>query len=106
MENGSEVKKIFTELCANMSMKQYVGLPWNPQSNSILEQIHQVLGDGMRVFDLENMDIDVEDEDPFDKYLTSVPYAIRSAFHQTHGFSPSQLVYGREIFLPIDTKID
>ena len=106
MDNGGEFKKEFSELCDNMGMQKFVGLPWNPQSNSILERIHQVLADGMRVFDLENMDIDPEDEDPFDEYLTSVAYAIRSAFHQTHGKSPAQLVYGRDMFLPIDTEID
>ena len=48
----------------------------------------------------------MEDEDLFDKYLTLVAYVIRSAFHQMHGFSPSQFVYSYDMFLPINTEID
>ena len=67
MDNGKEFQGVFTELCDNMGLKKKTSHPWNPQSNSILERIHQVLGDGLRTFDLENMDIDESDEDPFDE---------------------------------------
>ena len=77
------------ELCDNMGMTQKRGNSWNPQSNSILERIHQVLGDGLRAFDLDNAEIDPDDDDPFDEYISSVSYAIRSSYHQTHGHSPA-----------------
>jgi len=105
-DNGSEFKAEFTELCDNMGLKRCVSLPWTPTSNAILERIHQVLGDGLRVFDLENMNIDPDDEDPFDEYLSAVSYAIRGAYHQTHGHSPAQLVFGRDMYLPIPAEID
>ena len=66
MDNGKEFQGVFTELCDNMGLKKKTSHPWNPQSNSILERIHQVLGDGLQTFDLENMDIDESDEDSFD----------------------------------------
>ena len=52
------------------------------------------------------MDIDTNKEDPFDKYLQSVAYVIRGAYHQTHGHSPTQMVSGRDMFLPIDSRIN
>ena len=89
MDNGSKFKSVFMELCDNMGMTQKRGNSWNPQSNSILERIHQVLGDGLRAFDLDNAEIDLDNDDPFDKYISSVSYAIRSSYHQTHGHFPS-----------------
>ena len=71
-DNGSEFKKEFLQLCGNMGMKPKRGNSWNPQSNSILERIHQVLSDGLRVYDLENIDIDEDNDDPFDEYLAAV----------------------------------
>lgn len=89
-----------------MGLTSKKSLPWNPQSNSILERIHQVLGDGIRVFDLENTPIDPDEDDPFDDHLSSVVYAIRSSYHQTHGHSPSQLVFGKDVFLDSKAEID
>ena len=61
-----------------MGLKQCPSNAWNPQSNAILERIHQVLADGLVTFDLENKLINVNEEDPFDEYLTAVSYAIRA----------------------------
>ena len=77
---------------------------WNPQSNAILERVHQVLGDCLRSFNLENKDLDPAE--PFEKFLTSAAYAIRSAYHTTLGFSPAQLVFGRDMFMLVDFKAD
>ena len=58
----------------------------------------------MRSFNLENKDLDLAE--PFEKFLTSAAYAIRSAYHTTLGFSPAQLVFGRDMFMPVDFKAD
>ena len=90
-----------------MGLKEKTSLPWNPQSKSILERIHQVLRDCLTTFKLEELDIDEDkDEDPFQEFLTMASYAIRCAFHKTHGYSPGQLVFGRDMFMPIETTID
>ena len=60
----------------------------------------------MRAFNLDGAEIDLEDDDPFNKYILSVSYAICSAYHQTHGFSPGQLVFGRGMFLDTRAEID
>ena len=38
--------------------------------------------------------------------MTAVSYAIRSSYHQTHGHSPAQLVYGRDMFSPVSVDVD
>ena len=96
----------FQDLCNNMGLKKCPSNAWNPQSNAILERIHQVLADGLVTFDLEGTPIDEDNEDPFDEYLTAVSYAIRSSYHQSHGHSPAQLVFGRDMFLPVTAELD
>ena len=94
------------DLCSNMGLKKYPSNIWIPQSNAILERIHQVLADGLVTFDLEGTLIDEDNVDPFDEYLTAVSYAIRSSYHQSHGHSPAQLVFGRDMFSPVSTEIN
>jgi len=53
-----------------------------------LERIHQVLTDSLQVFILENADIDPEDDDPFDEYISSVCHDISTdARVRTHAIS-------------------
>lgn len=105
-DNGGEFKKEFAQLCRNMGMKQKVSLPWNPQSNSVLERMHQILADCLRTFELEEKEIDSNEADPFEEYLAQAAYAIRCGFHATHGRSPAELVFGRNMFLPVESPVD
>ena len=46
---------------------------WNPESNTILGCIHQVLlVEGLLTFDLEGTPIDRNNEDPFREYLSAL----------------------------------
>lgn len=105
-DGGGEFKAEFQDLCDNMGLKKKPSGACNPQSNAILERVHQVLGDCLRSFDLENKEIDPEDLDPFEEFLTAAAYAIRSAYHTTLGFSPAQLVFGRDMFMPVNCEVD
>ena len=46
-DNGSEFKALFMDLCDNMSLKRKPTTDYNPR-------IHQVLGNQLRTFELEN----------------------------------------------------
>ena len=83
-----------------MKLDMKTSLPWNPQSNAVLERIHQVLQDCLLTFELDEADINENDEDPFDEYLAAAAYAIRCGFHASHGYSPGELVFGRDMFMP------
>ena len=96
----------FKDLCNNIGLKKCPSNAWNPQSNAVLERIHQFFADGLVTFDLENKLIDVNKDNPFDEYLTALSYTIRSSYHQTHGHSPTQLVFGRDMFSPVLVDVD
>ena len=89
-----------------MGLKKCSSNAWNPQSNTILERIHQGLVDELVTFNLEGTHIDEDTEDSFDEYLTAVLYAIRSSYYQSHEHSPVQLVFGSDMFSPVSPDID
>ena len=71
----------------------------NPQANAIVEQIHQVIGNIIRTFDLENNYID--EKDPFKGVLAATAFAVRSTYHTTLKKMPGQLVFGRDMIFNI-----
>ena len=77
---------------------------YNPQSNGIVERIHQVLNDALRTFELQNRELDTHD--PWTPFLSAAAFAIRSTYHTTLEATPAQLVYGRDMILPIQFKTD
>jgi hypothetical protein len=99
-------KAEFKDLCDNMGLKQKPSAAWNPQSNAILERIHQVLADCIRSFNLEEREFNELDDDPFEEYLTAAALSIRCAFHQTHGHFPAQMMFGNDRFMPVSADID
>ena len=89
-----------------MGLIEKTSLPWNPQSNAILERIHQILADCLRTCELEDKEIDPTEEDPFEEELAAAAYAIRCGFHAAHGHSPGELAFGRNMFLPVEAPVD
>ena len=69
----------------------------NPQANAILERVHQVLGNLIRTFELEELELD--EDNPFTGILSAVSWAIRSMYHTTLQATPGQLVFGRDMIL-------
>ena len=65
--------------------------------------MHQVLGDCLRSFNLKNKELNPNE--PFED-LSAAAYAIRSAHHITLGYSPAQLVFGRDMFMPVNFEVD
>jgi len=67
----------------------------NPQANAIIERVHQTLGNIIRTFDYDDLDMD----DPWSGILSATMFAIRSTYHTTLQATPSQLVFGRDAIL-------
>ena len=105
-DNGGEFMAEFSELCDNMGLKQRPSSSWNPQSNAIPERSHQVLADCLRSFNLNERTLNEQDQDPFEEYLAAAAFSIRCSYHQTHDHSPGQMVFGRDMFMPVDAEID
>jgi transposase InsO family protein len=53
--NGSDFKRVFKEMCDNLGIKCSPTTSYNPQGNSIIERIHQIMGNILRAFELEDI---------------------------------------------------
>jgi hypothetical protein len=70
-----------------------------PQASAIIEQVHNVVNDLLRSFDLENNHENLEQQEdyPFGYFLQSTAWEIRSTYHTTLQATPCQLVFGRHM---------
>ena len=55
------LSRTVSELCQNMGIKEKPTTDYNPQLNAILECIHQVLGNQLRSFELEDQELTKEE---------------------------------------------
>lgn len=101
-DNGSEFKRQFAETCKNFDIKPKPSTSHNPQANGIVERVHLVLGDMLRTFELEKQNLD--ENDPWRPFLSAAAWAIRSTYHTTLQATPGQLVFQRDMLLPIKFK--
>jgi IS30 family transposase len=62
-DNGSEFKSVFKEMFDNLGIKcrHTTSYTPTPQGNSIIERIHQVRGNILRSFELEERELDPDD---------------------------------------------
>ena len=77
-------------------------MDYNPQANAIIERVHQVLGNSLRTFELDRQEL--PKENPFEPFLTATAYAIHNTYHTMLHATPGQLVFGRNMLLPIELK--
>ena len=71
----------------------------NPRANSIIKQIHQVLANLVRTFELDKSYVD--GDEPWKGIIVAAAFDIRSTFHTTNKKSPDQLAFGRDVIAPI-----
>ena len=74
----------------------------NPQANAIVERVHQTIGNIIRTFKIQQMDLD--SESPWEGILSSTMFAIRTTVHTTTQHTPSQLVFGSDAILNINQE--
>jgi transposase InsO family protein len=94
-DNGSEFKSVFKEMCDNLGIKCSPTTSYNPQGNSVIKRIHQIMGNKFRAFELE--DRELYPDDPWNEFLQACSFAIRSTFPTTLQAYPGQLVFGRDM---------
>ena len=69
----------------------------NPQSNAIMELIHQTIGNIIRTFDVSN----IVNNDPWSGILATTMFSVRATYHTTLQASPMHLVFGQHAILNI-----
>ena len=72
--------------------------------NEIVERLHQVLGNLVRTYNLQETYVD--DADPWMGILVAAAFAVRSTYHKTKGKIPGKLVFGRDMILPMNNVAD
>ena len=72
----------------------------NPQANAVIERVHQVIGNIIRTFELQENYLD--ESNPWKGILSATAFAIRSTYHTTLKKSPGQLVFGRDMIFNIE----
>ena len=70
----------------------------NPQANSIVERVHQTMGNMMRTFDVPSTE---KCQDQIPGILSAISYGVRSTIHTTTRATPMQLVFGRDGILNV-----
>ena len=76
----------------------------NPQANSMIERIHQTLGNIIQTLELYE---DVEaTQETWDGVLSAAMFALRATMHTTMQATPMQLVFGRDAILNIQFEAD
>jgi hypothetical protein len=75
----------------------------NPQTNAIVQRAHQVIGNIIRIFELE-LELEsnyLDENDPWKGILSATAFAVRSNFHTSLQSTPGQLVFGRDMIFNI-----
>ena len=103
-DNGSEFKLYFKALCDSYGLVRKPTTIKNPQANAINERIHQVIGNMLRTSGIEGSDLD--ENNPFENFLTNAAWAIRSTHHSTLGCSPGAAIFGRDMMFNLPHAAD
>ena len=103
-DNGSEFKKDFVPLLKDWSIKPKATTIKNPQSNSPVERIHQVIHHMFTTKNLRKQTFDYID--PFGQILSSIAWAVRASYNTATDATPAQLVFGRDMLFNISTLIN
>jgi hypothetical protein len=99
-DRGSEfMGHDFKDLLKQYGIKPKPITTRNPQANAIVERVHQVLGNIIRTFELEDNYLD--EKEPWKGLFAATCFAVRSTYHTTLQKTPGQLVFGRDMILNI-----
>ena len=89
----------FKEICSSYGIKRKQISTKNPQANGILERAHDTIKECLKSFQLQKQEFDLTD--PWTGFLGNVAYAIRSTYHTSLDTTPCELVFGRDMILPV-----
>ena len=86
---------LFREVCRLLDLDKTTTTPLRPQSDGMVERFNRTLKSMLSLFVSEN-------QRDWDRHLPLLLMAYRSAVHETTGCTPSEMMFGRELRLPVD----
>ena len=90
---------VFKESCKLLGIRKTRTTPLHPQSDGMVERFNRTLGQELAKFCQES-------QEEWDNKLPALLMAYRSAEHETTGYTPAQMMTGREMRLPVDLITD
>ena len=79
----------------------------NPQSNAIVERLHQTLSTIISISLHQNPPTSFEEVSSMvHRKCAAAQFAIRAASHSQHKFSPGEMAFGRHMLLPFSVQIN
>ena len=94
-DQGSEFEsKLFKSLTSILQVKKLRTTPYHPRTDGMVERSNRTIIDILSKY--------CERTENWDQKLPLVLFAIRTSEHSTTGFSPFNLLYGREAKIPWD----
>lgn len=95
-DQGKEFdNKIFRGVCTQWYIKPEPITVRNPRANAIVERMHRVLGDMLRV----QLTTRHDREDVVTELTSAAAYGMRATVHGVTQYSPAQLVYQKDMIL-------
>ena len=85
--------KLFQEMCELLEIEKTRTTPWHPQSDGMIERFNRTIETMLRQTVQEN-------QKDWDEHLSYCCAAYRSSLHSTTGFTPNELMLGRNLPLP------
>ena len=86
---------LFKEVCRLLDIDKTRTTPLRPQSDGMVERFNRTLEAMLSKFVKEN-------QRDWDRYLPLLSMAYRSAVQESTGYTPNELMFGREIRLPVE----
>ena len=99
IDNGAEnVNEIMRDTMASLNIKHISTSLYHPQSNTKVERFYLFLGDILSK-------LTESDRHNWDLYLTQALAAVRFSMCETIEFSPYDMLFGRDVVLPVDNLL-
>ena len=86
--------EVMKEVSRLLSHQQLTTTPYHPTCNGLVERFHATLKQMLRRMCAERPKV-------WDKYLPALPFAVREVPQESLGFSPFELLYGRNVRGPM-----
>lgn len=92
------LSKVVDDLLHSCSTEHKIATAYHPQTNGLTERLNRTLTDMLAMYVSD-------DHRDWDAALPYITFAYNSSRHDTAGFSPFYLLYGRDPVLPFDTLL-
>ncbi|KRZ13010.1 Retrovirus-related Pol polyprotein from transposon [Trichinella zimbabwensis] len=89
--------ELVKEVCQLFGVAKTRTTAYHPQSDGLVERMNRILLDLLAKASIDH-------PDDWDAHLDRVLLAYRSSVHHTTGATPSRVVFGRELRLPVDER--